>query len=547
VLGDDALGLGDRLPRSVPWDAVAAVAAHVVPDRLLTQIAALLALTAAGAGAARLARDAGPGRWIALLVAQWNPFVLEQLAVGHVPHLLAYGALPWALLGARDVVRRGPRAAPPLAVALAAGSLTPGGGLLVGIGATVAAAATAMTGGEGLRRSLAVLVGAAALAAQAPWLVAGLLHAPAARAAGPGAAVFATRAETPAGVVVDTLGLGGMWAASAVPASRTTPLALASPVLLLGLAAFGIGPLLAARPRDPLVRAGAVLAVGGYVVALLPHLPAGEALLDAVASTVPGGGILRDGHRWLAWPALALAVLAGHGARRIAARADGAARTRWGILPALVLVGSAVVAVAPDLAWGLSGRLHAGEYPADWSRVRVALDASADGDRVVVLPWQPFRRFAWSGARNVLDPAPRFLPRPTLVDDALTVGAVRLPAEGAASRAVGVALADGVLTADEAAGQGIGWVLVEHGTPGALPALPAGSAVVDGPDLTLVRLPHPPHVPAVPAWQRLCVIGAHLIWLAVLLGGVLGHRLLLLPRALSRPRLLPGSVRRTRT
>lgn len=504
VLGLDALGLGDRLPRAVPWDSVVVALSRVLPDAMVTQLLAFAALVLAGAGAARLARRAGSGRFVALLVAQWNPFVLEQLAIGHVPHLLGYAAVPWAAEAGRRVVRDGRTALPAAACWLVVGSVTPGGGLLCA-GAAAAGALSGVVAGvvagplteeaaggaasarQTVRRMTAVVVLAAL--AQAPWVVAGLLR-PALSAPEPAAVTaFATRAETAAGVVVDVLGLGGMWASGPLPTSRTTPLALASTVLLLGLAALGVrGAVAAAGRRTVLV--AAVPVVLGYLVALLPHLPGGSDALVQLVRAVPAAGLLRDGHRWLGWPAMAVAVLAGFGAAALV-RAVAARRPGLSPVPVLVLVAAAVVAVAPDLAWGLSGRLVPRTYPPDWAAVRAALDDADDADRVLVLPWQPFRRYAWSGPAPVLDPAPRMLPRETVVDDALSVRGVRFAAEGVLARRAGDALADGVLTADEASGLGVGWVLVQHGTPGAVPTLPAGRAVVDGPDLTLRRLPSP--------------------------------------------------------
>lgn len=550
VLGDDALGVGDRLPRAVPWDAVVAVLARVLPDALVTQVLTLLALTAAGAGTARLARAAGPGRWIALLVAVWNPFVLEQLAIGHVPHLLGYAAVPWVAVGAHGLLAGRAGAWPTLAGACVAGSVTPGGGLLcVGTAAAVVVAGVcggALRGAPGRAGAAAALTAVlTAMVTQLPWVVAGRLHP--ALAAPPAEAVdaFATRAETAAGVVVDVLGLGGLWAPGPLPASRTTWLALGSTVVLLGLAAAGLPGLRRevrrdpARGRGPLVVAGAALVAVGYLVALLPHLLGGRDVLLLLAQGVPGGGLLRDGHRWLAWPALGVAVLAGFGAAALAGAAGRRSRGAVPAVPVLVLVASAVVAVAPDLALGLGGRLVPVTYPRDWARVRAALDAAdpvAGPDRVLVLPWQPFRRFAWSGPAPVLDPAPRMLPRPALVDDALSVRGVRLPAEGAGARAVTADLADGVLTADELARLGVGWVLVERGTPGRLPVLPAAPlvrAVVDGPDALLLQVAvdgagtSSGAAPAVPAaatdGRRRTVTAAHLLYGLVGLLAAGGH------------------------
>ncbi len=547
----DTLGLGDRLPRAVPWDAAVALAARVLPSGYPVALAALLALTLAGAGAARLARPAGAGRWVALLVAVWNPFVLEQLAIGHVPHLLGYAAAPWAALGAAAVVTHGRRRLPGLVLAAAAGSLTPGGGLLcLGAAAAGALSDRGRSAGERSprpRRVLVVLAGVVLL--QAPWVVAGALHpaAGSARATAPDATAFAVRAQSPAGVVLDTLGLGGLWAPGVLPPGRSGGWVVATTGLLLVLALAGVRPALASTAR-PRVVAAALLAAFGYLVALLPHLPGGEAVLRLVVAQVPGGGLLRDGSRWLAWPALVVAVLAGHGAGRVAA---AAARrlprvTAGSVAAPLLVVGAAVVAVQPDLAWGLRGRLTPVEYPADWSAARAALDRAGDDDRLLVLPWQPFRRFVWARSVPVLDPAPRALPRPALVDDALPVGSRRLPAEGAGAAAVAAALTDGALDAGELTALGVGWVLVERGTPGVLPGLPAPAAVaVRGTDLELLRYPAARPAPTPAPGRRLAVVAAHAAFGALVLAATAGLVTAHGPRL--RRRTLPGRPSRTDT
>jgi hypothetical protein len=317
-----------------------------------------------------------------------------------------------------------------------------------------------------------------------------------------------------------------MWAQGTLPGSRSGIWPLLATAVLLGLAAAGARAAAAFAGRGT-TAAAAALAATGYAVALLPHLPGGGAVLRLVVEHVPGGGLLRDGARWLAWPALVVAVLAGHGAARLAAAAVRASprATAGSVAAPLVVVAATVVAVAPDLAWGLRGRLTPVTYPADWAAARTALDRSGDGDRLLVLPWQPFRRFAWAGLVPVLDPAPRALPRPALTDDALPVGGLRLPPEGPGARAVTAALADGTLDAAELSALGVGWVLVERGTPGDLPALPPPAAVaVRGPDLELLRYPPPvdPVDPVDPARRR-TVVAAHLLAGALVLAAAVAQ------------------------
>jgi hypothetical protein len=526
VLGPDALGLGDRLPRAVPLDAAVAVLARVLPDDLLTQLLGLLALTLAGWGVAVLTPAARSGRLLALLVAEWNPFVLEQLAIGHLPHLFGYGALPWVAVCGRALVRSEPGerrwAWGGLTAAAGFGSLTPGGGVLVviaGLAGLLAGWRNRLAGsaddgdkrGSGAGRP--ALIGLVSLLVlQLPWLVAAGTAAGLAGPAGPGAGIgaFALRPETGWGRLVDAAGLAGMWNQAALPAGRGTVLARVSTVLLLVLAAAAAPAVVRwwrAGYRAELPAAAAAAGIG-YLVAVLPVLPGGEPVLRTLIDVLPGAGLLRDGHRWLALPAVVLAVLCGIGAgepARLLSRRTGPG------LPVAVPLFAALLVVAsmPDLAGGLSGRLQAWQYPVAWSQARAVLDRSDDRARVLVLPWQPFRVFGWSGPDPVLDPAPRLLPRPSLVSDALTVSGRRLPEEGPGARAVAADLADGELSQAGLRSLAVGWVLIEQGTPGRLPVLPPGwTTVLDGPELTLLRAPLPlPVAPRAAAPRAVAVIG----------------------------------------
>jgi hypothetical protein len=146
----------------------------------------------------------------------------------------------------------------------------------------------------------------------------------------------------------------------------------------------------------------------------------------------------------------------------------------------------------PDLAWGANNRLAAVSYPADWTRVRqVLLDERGNGD-VLVLPWSAFRRFEWNDGRTSLDPASRFFPVTVVGSTDLIVGGRVVLGEDARSARVDRLLQTGEPLASTMPPEGIGWVLVEQGTPGpdVPPTLLSGaSEVISGPSLHLLRLP----------------------------------------------------------
>ncbi|MFC5287023.1 hypothetical protein ACFPM7_08160 [Actinokineospora guangxiensis] len=498
-LTPDALGLGSSLPRSVPVDAVVALTTVVVPGDIAQKAALAAALFGAVLGAGRLVPTEVTGaKIVAGLFYGWSAYVAERLFIGHWVLLLAYAALPWVALAAlrlRHGTGRPARDLAALVLACVPAALTPTGGILAA-GVALACA--------GRRRAAVVALLSAAL--NAPWWVPSLLHAGGGLSDPAGIAAFGARAENWGGPVVGVLGLGGVWNGDVVPGSRANP---ALPVLVLVVVAVGLWGMRAMALRW---RTTAPIALGalGVLLAALPALPLGVDLLRWVIEVVPGAGLLRDSQKWVAWWALPLAV-------GVALAVERAGR--------LVLLGVAAfpVLVMPDLAWAGWGRLAAVDYPPDWDRVAAILAEDRRPGDVLALPLSAFRRFAWNEGRTQLDPAPRYLPRPVVIDDTLHVGGRPVAGEDARVAAI---------RADLPASpgrHGIGWVLVEHGTPGLVdPALLRRlEPVHTGPWLTLYRVPDhqeptrpgPHPLPVLVAdFAALALVGGALLW-RVLPGG----------------------------
>jgi hypothetical protein len=494
----DAFGLGTAVPRAVPADAVLALLTTLVDGAVVQRLALAGALLLAGVGAARLVPGPRVAAAAAATLAVWNPYVAERLLLGHWTLLLAYGALPWLAAAALDL-RAGRAAAGRRTIGwLAPAALVPGGGLLALL---VLLPVVAWPGGvRPLRRLL--VASAAWTAVNAPWWLPAVLH-PGGGLSDPRAVeVFAARADTALGLLGSLVGLGGVWNADAVPASRGTPAAAVVTVLLLGLAAVGY----------PTVRR----AWGGGADGLLVGSIVGVALagwgawapssLATVIELVPGAGLLRDGQRLVAPLAVLLAVAVPLGVLRVVTpwSALAARRAAWVGLMLLPLV------VLPDLAVGLWGRLVPVGYPAEWTAVREVLrDAADEGDRsdVVSLPWQPFRRYPWNDDRTLLDPAPRFFDRTVVVSGDLPVTLegeqLVVVGEDVRAQAVGRALGSGRAAVETLPALGIGWVLVQRDTPGAVPdGLLAGAALVhDGERLDLYRVASPEAGVVGPGWS----------------------------------------------
>ncbi|WP_146605065.1 hypothetical protein [Jiangella anatolica] len=454
-----SVGLSSAMPRAVPLDAAVAILDDVLTGQVLQKLALAAIVFGAALGAGRALPDVRTGtRLVAASAYGWNAYMFERLVIGHWPTLIAYAALPWLLILGRRVRAGRTTALAPAVLLVGVSSLTPTGGLLA---AALFGALVLAPGGRQPTRTR-VVAAAAVLLLQAPWVVPSVLRPDPAVSDPAGVAAFAAAADSPLGLLGSLLTLGGIWNDGAVPDSRELASAVVLTVLLLALAAAGVTELRRHLGRTELTVLG-VLAAAGLLVAASSALPGGDTVLEWLVSEVPGGGLIRDGQKFLAWYALPVALAAAAGAARLA-RAVTRRRVAAGIMVAAAL---APIAALPDLAWGAAGRLEPSRYPAAWADVRTAIDG--DGGDLVVLPYQPFRRFPWAGDRTVLDPAPRYLGVEAVVPDALPVGGdTVVPGEDRRAAAVAAALETGD-AAEELATLGVGWVAVERDTPGELP------------------------------------------------------------------------------
>lgn len=503
-LTDAALGLGEAAPRAVPQDFAVALGSHLVSGGVVVKALLILGIWAAGWGAARLAEVVLPeaglgGQSVAVTVTIWNPYVAERLLQGHWSLLVGYGCLPWVATAMLEL-RSGARALPGLVFFMAAAGLTPTGLLLAAVVALVCVAAP----GDGLRRRWCALIAAGVtVTAALPWLVALLLGSSSARGEAAGVAAFAARAEPGLGTLGSLVGLGGIWNADAVPGSRTTLFALLATVVFIGVVCAGL-PVVRRLPT-----AGPLLVLAGATVLVLAVLASapGMALLRWSVEVAPGLGVLRDAQKWVALAVPGYA-LAGAGA---------VVGLRHGARPALACC-AVLIAVLPDLAWGVDGRVTSVHYPPGWAAVAEKINARPRP--VAVLPADGMRHFSWAGPAPVLDPLPRWVRADVLATGDLSVGGRTVSGEGTRARAVQELLLSG---ADPAllAVDGVGWVVAESGTEGA-----AGSAAItltrlpvayrDG-DLTLYRVGG--DAPGASAGRRAASVGAHLAWLAMLVAG----------------------------
>lgn len=455
TLRGDFWGMGSSLPRAVPSDLVVAVLDEVVPGMVLQKALLLGSLVVAGTGAARLVPGDGVlGPLAAATLYVWNPFVVERLTIGHWPLLLTYASLPWIHLCARRLAFH-ERVLPQLVLWLALASLSPVGGLVAGVFAVVGVAAS----GREARRPVAWVIGAVA-AVNAPWIVAGAIHGSGSVSDPVAVGLFAAQGEGLLPPWAAVLGLGGIWNAEVVPVSRTTWVGLAALVLVVVVCVIGIR---AWRRGTALVDqvALALPAVLGLALALVGAVVPGA--VEWLVAHVPGAGLLRDGTRFVALAAPLQALLFGLGISRLV----GAVRLRTiGVSLGTVLVLSPI-ALMPDAALGLSGRLDAVAFPEEYGAAREALEESRRAGRggdVLLLPFTSYRRPAWNDGRRTLDPLGRYFPAGYLMNDTLVVSSQEIAGEDLRASRVAKQLATlhGRELERALTGEGVGWIVLDH-------------------------------------------------------------------------------------
>jgi hypothetical protein len=136
----DGIGVGSTLPRSVPADALVALATQVLAGDIVQKILLFLALFGGALGAGRLVPTTSMAtRVVATVAYGWSAYLAERLLMGHWPYLLAYACLPWITMAALALRRGASGSLPKLVLACVPACITPTGGII--------AAGAALAGG----------------------------------------------------------------------------------------------------------------------------------------------------------------------------------------------------------------------------------------------------------------------------------------------------------------------------------------------------------------------------------------------------------------
>ena len=430
ALNDLATGQ-DGLPRALPQDAILAWLSPVIPPPLLVAVLMLVCGYVGALGAAGLAgwagqtgrteqpRRTGPVAFLAAALTLWNPFVAERLLQGHWSVVAAGVLLPTlALLIVRATTRSLLLALPVLVVC----ALTPTG-LILGMVTSLVVCTVSTPGRRWIRALLTAVVGAVLAL---PWLIPALVNAGASASLSDaaGAELFAARSEPWVGTLGALAGLGGIWNADAVPASRDA-LAPVSTLAGVVLAMVAVAVACAVAAAAAKVRKAASdtqvsdhpplgwaplawLALAAVLVPALMATGPGLAVTGWLIENVPGAGLVRDTQKFvvLAVPGL-IAVLA-----QVPTVVGGFTGRTWvpqvSVLSLLVLVWVSVPALPRDV-----GDVATVSMDSTYRTVVEQVDQWAQGPGNEVHPrtllWPP-GNYRMVADRPVLDPLLKMLP-----------------------------------------------------------------------------------------------------------------------------------------
>ncbi|MCE7010734.1 hypothetical protein LWC34_49220 [Kibdelosporangium philippinense] len=496
----DALGLGTSVARSVPADAVMSALTTIIPGDIVQKFVLFLIIFMACWGAGRLVpTESEAVRVVAAVWYGWSAYLAERLLMGHWALLVAYACLPWIASAALAMRRNEKKAFAKVIVACAPACITPTGGLLAVVLAIVCAGKQAL-----------VITIPTGILLNLPWILPSLLRPGGTLSSPDGIAAFAARDENWATPVISVLGTGGIWNAEVTPASRSMPVIPILILFSLVVAFIGLRSLAARWGLAPTLSL-VLLGAAGVVLAVFTTVPGGDDVMRWAVTNIPGAGLLRDSQKWVAWWALPLSI-------GIALGVQAATKYLSNRVLLIAVATFLPILAMPDLAWGGFKQLEAVRYPIDWITVSELIAEDRQSGDVLTLPMSSFRQFPWNGNRTQLDPAPRILPRTTVIDDVVAVNGRPIAGEDPRVEQIRQTVEDN----GNLAMHGIGWVLVEHRTPGAVQ-----QATLDrlehewsGQWLSLYRVPgmiaRPPAGP-----PSLPILAADSVVLTVILGALL--------------------------
>lgn len=377
----DALAGGLGPTSDLLGQSLAVAAGQFLGMHVVVRLVLLMAFTALGAGAGRLAGTNGSrvAAAVAAMAAAWNPFVWARLNQGEWLAIVALAALPWIVIHLRADHRWR------LARATLVAGLAGAAGWTIAV-PTLLVVAIAARRFRAAAPALLVLVGSAVPAV----LAAGRFDSD--------PAAFEAMSAVPdlrTGLLTSVVTGGAHWNPAVLAESRQSWLVALLAIVVAGGAIYGAGRW-RESPRllhDWRTRSGLVLAaVIGLVGVLFMATSAGQAVVSSIAEVVPWAAALRNSTNLLAPWVLMLAIGLGHLAWRMVSwlRRGPLRSSHLGVrrltAHGMAILGIVVVVLTlPDPQWGQ--RLpEPGAVPPSWSLAADIVNEDPTTGSVLLVP-----------------------------------------------------------------------------------------------------------------------------------------------------------------
>lgn len=356
----------------------------------------------------------GP-RWARLygaLLLLVNPFVYERVLAGQTMVVWGVGLLPVALYAFDRYLVGGTRRG--LVVAVGSVTLLGFNAHALYAGTLLFSTLTVVTYLGGTRAALrrAVAVGLVALPVNAYWLGPGLLagEGPLSGVTASDLVAFAPQVDA-VSALFTTAAMGGFWSgeyASAV--DRVAPLfALYAGVLFL--AVYGALTYYDDERHGRVVKALATTSVVALFLGAGTSGPAAP-VFRWLFDTVPFFAGMRDANKFVALLVVAYAYLGALGVSALLDRVRAVDARRWVRIAVVCLLVALPLGYTVPMVTGYAGQVQATDYPAEWYETREFLDAEADAEHTLFLPWHRYTTYSWigDGHHRVSTPARQFFP-----------------------------------------------------------------------------------------------------------------------------------------
>ncbi len=435
-----------RLLSGLPWWVAKALAAHIGLGAASQKLAYTAAIFMAAWGAGRLVRRAHSAGWLyAATLYAVNPWVYDRFSAGQGTLILAYALLPMFLQALLDTLAR-PKFHRAIALALLAAALGVFDAHLLYLLPIIALLACLWRFSRA-RQSWPMLLAAGSLVAglEAYWLLPATLSHPLIGISDPQLAVFATRPDPHFGLIFNTTALHGFWRETMVGKPSLWWLFF---LAIAGLAVVGAFSLLNVPRRR--WRAGfyCSLFVFGLFVALGTGFGPTAGAFHFLFLHLPGFAGFREPQKALALVVLAYSYLGANGLNMMASWIGRRWPSQWWPRQVTsVLAVTIVLVYGHRELWGQWGAIRPGDYPDSWYRTAAYLASLPEPSAfTLVLPWELYQPFDFSGQQVIANPAPFVFPGKLLIPDTTAIAGVTLRSPNPLSAQVPTLLSRGPST-----------------------------------------------------------------------------------------------------